>query len=147
MSDSATYGISLAIEQLRHTGFGDDMTFSIAFSRITREARRVYGVAGAQSLLKPYLKPTQPMADDEDDIDVQVPSAHFRVGPLETVASDLIRAVIDGVRQKFGDEAGFRVILTRAIREAEWVYGDAATQQLLKGLIDTMPEAAQYDRS
>ena len=82
-----------------------------------------------------------------EDIEVQVPGEQFRMGLVATAASDHVRVVIDDVRDKFGDAAAFKIVLTRSLREAERVYGDAATQQLLRGLIDTMPEAAQYDRS
>ena len=144
MSDPVANAIDLVIEQLDIEGFPEDMTFSLIFSRITREARRVYGLRGAQKLLTSYVMPATAI---DADLEVKVPDAHFRMGPIETAVSDLVRSVINGLRLKFGDEMAFRIMLTRTIRAAERVYGDAPTQQLLRGLIDTMPEAAQYDRS
>ena len=99
------------VEYLRAV-LGNDMTFSIIMSRITREARRLYGIQGAQDLLRRHIAAMPQIAV----LEVEVPDAEFRIGPSETAASDLIRAVIDAMRLAFGDETAFSIIITHAIK-------------------------------
>jgi hypothetical protein len=141
MSD-VTRVLDPLVEYLRAI-LGNDMTFSIIMSRITREARRLYGIQGAQDLLRRHIAAMPQIVA----VEVVVPDAEFRIGPSETAASDLMRAVIDAMRQAFGDETAFSIILGHTIKAAQGVYGVGTTQQMLRGLINTMPEAAEYDRS
>ena len=144
MSDNIATALGLLIQAVR-LQLGDDMAFSIILSRITREARRVYGLEGAQNMLRQHVKPTS--AVKQDEVEVLVPDATVRVGPRTTAASEAIRSVIDGLRRRFSDQTAFAIMLSNTIAEAEEVYGEASLQMMIAGLIDTMPQAAQYDRS
>jgi len=124
---------------------GDPTAFSIILSRLTREARRTYGTTEAQALFRRTLDGMEFDDTPGAGIHVTVPDAEFRMGDAERSVWDLTALVIQQCKRDLGAETAFTELFTRTAQLACPVFGPKDTKTMLSGLIDTMPEVAQFD--
>src|ERR1044072_7313395 len=110
---------------------GTEMAMSILLSRVSREARRLYGLDGAQHLFR-HLAAVMP---DGDQAEAIVPNAAFQLGRRERTVWDVAGMMVQTVCAAFPAETAFHIILSSA----------HATKPMINAMIATMPQVSQYD--
>jgi len=135
-NEQVTIAVNAMIERAL-TLTTDEIAFSVMLSRISRELRRSYGVAGAQSFLFDFVGS---LSSRQSEGEVVIPSADYRMGVDERAIWLMMHVIIQHARRMLAEDQMFTIML-RGIASK---MGDAA-RPILLGVAETMAEAAQRD--
>jgi hypothetical protein len=132
--DAIIGALVMALEDLRDPCWGVVLTDSGMAQGIGREA--------GKTLDTPVAVVVEGAA-----VEVSVPDAEFRLPPAATEMWDAMGELISISQSTLGNDMAFSVLLSRLTRELRRLHGTDAATDVLRGLMATMTEAAQYDRS
>jgi len=124
---------------------GDEVAFSVIVSRLTREARRVYGVDLAQSMLRSKLDRLTFADTPRQGVEVMMPDRDYRMGPVQGAVWQTAGLVMQRFRREAGDDVAFAELFSWTAGLACQVFGGSDAKALFCAMIDSMPEVAKND--
>jgi len=124
---------------------GDEIAFSVIVSRLTHEARRVYGITLAQSMFRSKLDRIAFADTPRQGMEVIVPDRNYRMGPVQGAVWQTAGLVIQRLCREVGNDVAFAELFSWTAGLACRVFGGTDAKALFCAMIDSMPEVATND--